>query len=68
MDVARAPQKKTGRNVIVGASILLVIVVTVALAKLKPAAPTVEDATLYKDSVRRGDMVRDVRGPGSLVP
>jgi HlyD family secretion protein len=68
LDVARAPQKKTGRNVIVGASILLVIVVTVALAKLKPAAPTVEDATLYKDSVRRGDMVRDVRGPGSLVP
>jgi hypothetical protein len=42
--------------------------VTVALAKLKPAAPTVEGATLYQDSVRRGDMVRDVRGPGSLVP
>jgi hypothetical protein len=48
--------------------VLLVVVVTVALAKLKPAAPTVEEATLYTDSVRRGDMVRDVRGPGSLVP
>jgi HlyD family secretion protein len=68
LDVARAPQKKTGRNALIGAGVLLVIVVTVALAKLKPAAPTVEDATLYKDSVRRGDMVRDVRGPGSLVP
>jgi HlyD family secretion protein len=68
LDVARAPQKKTGRNVMIGAGILLVVVVTIALAKLKPAAPTVEDATLYKDSVRRGDMVRDVRGPGSLVP
>ena len=68
MDVARAPQKKTGRNALIGASVLLVIVVTVALAKLKPAAPTVEAATLYMDSVRRGDMVRDVRGPGSLVP
>jgi HlyD family secretion protein len=68
LDVARAPQKKTGRNALIGAGILLVIVVTVALAKLKPAAPTVEAATLYMDSVRRGDMVRDVRGPGSLVP
>ncbi len=68
MDVARAPQKKTGRNALIGAGVLLVIVVTVALAKLKPAAPTVEAATLYMDSVRKGDMVRDVRGPGSLVP
>jgi len=53
---------------LIGAGVLLVVVVTVALAKLKPAAPTVESATLYMDSVRRGDMVRDVRGPGSLVP
>ena len=68
MDVARAPQKKTGRNALIGAGVLLVVIVTVALAKLKPAAPTVEAATLYMDSVRRGDMVRDVRGPGSLVP
>ena len=68
MDVARAPQKKTGRNALIGAGVLLVVVVTVALAKLKPAAPTVEAATMYMDSVRRGDMVRDVRGPGSLVP
>ncbi len=52
----------------IGAGVLLIVVVTVALAKLKPAAPTVESATLYMDSVRRGDMVRDVRGPGSLVP
>ena len=67
MDVARAPQKKTGRNALIGAGILVVVIVTVALAKLKPAAPTVEAATMYMDSVRRGDMVRDVRGPGSLV-
>lgn len=51
----------------IGAGVLLVVIVTVALAKLKPAAPTVEAATMYMDSVRRGDMVRDVRGPGSLV-
>ena len=68
MDVARAPQKKTGRNVIIGAVALTLAIATVALAKLKPAAPTVEAATMYMDSVRKGDMVRDVRGPGSLVP
>jgi len=67
LDVARAPQKKTGRNALIGAGILVAVIVTVGLAKLKPAAPTVEAATMYMDSVRRGDMVRDVRGPGSLV-
>ena len=52
----------------IGGGVLVLIVVTVALARLRPAAPTVEAATMYMDSVRRGDMVRDVRGPGSLVP
>ena len=41
---------------------------TVALASLKPAAPAVDRATLWVDSVRRGEMVREVRGPGTLVP
>ena len=68
MDVARAPQKKTGRNAMIGGGVLVLIVVTVVFARLKPASPTVEAATMYMDSVRRGDMVRDVRGPGSLVP
>src|ERR1035437_9050635 len=52
----------------IGGGVLLIIVLTIVFARLKPAAPTVEAATLYQDSVRRGDMVRDVRGPGSLVP
>jgi HlyD family secretion protein len=68
LDVARAPQKKTGRNAMIGGGVLLAIVLTVVFARLKPASPTVEAATMYMDSVRRGDMVRDVRGPGSLVP
>lgn len=38
------------------------------LSKLKPAAPTVERATVWIDSVKRGPMVRDVRGLGTLVP
>ena len=38
------------------------------IAKLEPAAPSVEFATLWPDTVKRGSMVRDVKGIGSLVP
>lgn len=43
-------------------------VTTVGLARLKPAAPSVEAGTLWMDTVRQGPMVREVRGPGTLVP
>ena len=42
--------------------------VTVALARLKPAAPTVDRAAVWTDTVKRGPMVRNVRGLGTLVP
>jgi HlyD family secretion protein len=42
--------------------------ITIGLAKLKPAAPGVEMSTLWPDSVRRGPMLREVRGLGTLVP
>ena len=68
MDIARAPKKKTNRNIMIGGGIGAVILVTVALSRLSPAAPTVEVATLLKDSVRRGDISIEVRGPGNLEP
>lgn len=49
-------------------ALLLVVVATVALAQMKPAAPTVEAGTLWIDAVKRGTMVRQVRGAGVLVP
>ncbi len=42
--------------------------ITAALARLKPAAPTVDRATVWTDTVKRGPMVRNVRGLGTLVP
>jgi HlyD family secretion protein len=42
--------------------------ITVGLAKLKPAAPGVEMSTLWPDTVKRGPMLREVRGMGTLVP
>jgi HlyD family secretion protein len=68
VDIVRPPKKKTGRNVGIAVAVLAVAAVTWGLAQLKPAAPSVDGALLLTDTVRRGDLVRDVRGPGNLVP
>ena len=44
------------------------MLVTVGFSRLKPASPTVERATLLTDTVKRGGMLREVRGTGTLVP
>jgi HlyD family secretion protein len=43
-------------------------VITLVLARLEPAAPRVDDAQVWKDTVKRGEMLRQVRGNGTLVP
>jgi HlyD family secretion protein len=71
MDIARpsnARQKRIRRVAYALAGILVLVLVTVGLAQLEPAAPTVEAATLWRDTVKRGPMVRQVRGLGTLVP
>jgi len=62
----RAPDKR--RYIYGGIGLLVIIAVVIGVASLKPAAPTVDRSSVVIDSVRRGDMVIDVRGPGSLVP
>ncbi len=49
-------------------AILLVGGVTYGLSRLRPAAPSVDRATIWPDEVKRGPMVREVRGLGTLVP
>ena len=71
MDIQRpsnARQKRIRQMVYVVSIGLVLTAVTVGLGQLKPAAPTVEAATLWPDSVKRGPMVRQVRGLGTLVP
>ena len=67
MDVPRPKKSKRARWVIGGAGIAVLAGATVALARLDPAAPGVERATVWTDTVRRGDMLRQVRGPGTLI-
>jgi len=68
MDIARAPRSKRRRYVAGAVLAVVITLATVGVSKLKPAEPSVERMTLVIDSVRRGDMVREVRGPGTLVP
>lgn len=68
MDIKIEPRKKTGRWVLWAAGVAVLLVVTVAISRLQPAAPTVERGTLYIDSIVQGEMVREVRGPGTLIP
>ena len=68
MDLARPPKSKRSRYVMIAVGIAVVGVVSVALGRLKPAAPAVERSTVWIDSVRLGTMLRSVRGSGTLVP
>jgi len=68
VDIARAPRPKRGRYIAIAGGIVGIVAVSVALTRLEPAAPSVERATLWIDTVRRGTMVRQVRAPGTLVP
>lgn len=72
MDIQRPASvlrnKKIRRYIIIGGVVVAVGLVTLALSRLKPAAPTVERGTAYLDTVKRGPMVRQVRGLGTLVP
>ena len=68
MDIKRAPQSKKKQYIIWGTGILAIVAVSVGISKLKPAAPSVERATLWVDSVKKGELLREVRAAGTLVP
>jgi HlyD family secretion protein len=71
MDIARPEfkQQKRRRQIAVSAAVIVVVAAaTVVVYRLRPAAPTVERGTVWTDAVKRGSMLRQVRGIGSLVP
>ena len=71
MDIARpsfARQKRRRQIIYIGVGIVLLVLVTMGLSRLKPAAPTVERSTVWIDTVKRGSVLRQVRGLGTLVP
>ena len=72
VDIARSPsvakKKKIRRAIYGGIALLAIILITVGVSRLKPAAPSLDRATVWVDTVKRGSMVRQVRGSGTLVP
>jgi multidrug efflux pump subunit AcrA (membrane-fusion protein) len=69
MDIIRDPAPRKRKRVVlaVGGGVLL-LAATFGLRSLQPAAPSVDQNTVWTDTVRHGTMVRAVRGPGTLVP
>ena len=72
MDIARPDLKKQKTRRLImwaGIAVVVVSVAAVLVYRLKPAAPTVDASTVWPDTVKRGNMIRQVRGStGLLVP
>jgi HlyD family secretion protein len=76
MDVVRAEKghRIKGRRInyryvaYAAAGLIVIALVTLGLSRLKPASLSVDRSTLLIDTVKRGSMLRQVRGPGTLVP
>jgi HlyD family secretion protein len=69
VDIARDPAPKRKKRILQAAGgLTLLVLVTVGLRTLQPAAPSVDQSTVWMDTVIHGSMTRAVRGPGTLVP
>jgi multidrug resistance efflux pump len=68
VDIPRQRKTPRGRIALIAGGIIAAVAGTVALTRLEPAAPSVERATLWVDTVRQGTLLRQVRAPGTLVP
>ena len=71
MDIPRkdASRKRLIRRILIGLVVVAAVVGTsLGLNRLKPAAPTVDGGVVWRDTVKRGPMTREVRGLGTLVP
>jgi HlyD family secretion protein len=71
MDIPRpnnAKEKRRRLFLFIGAGVVALAGITIFLARLKPAAPTVERSLVWIDTVKQGPMIRQVRGLGTLVP
>jgi HlyD family secretion protein len=71
-DIARDPailkRKRLRQAGYAAVGVIIVVAVSIALARMEPAAPNVERATVLVDTVKRGSIIRQVRGLGTLVP
>ncbi|HYP54293.1 MAG TPA: biotin/lipoyl-binding protein, partial [Pyrinomonadaceae bacterium] len=72
MDIPRTPKPSYRRHlrltIYVASAVAVAMAITIALARLKPASPAANRNAVWIDTVKRGPMLRQVRGSGSLIP
>ena len=68
MDIAREPPPKRKKYLPAAIALAAIVLTTFGLSRLKPAAPSVDSATIWMDTVEQGLMLIQVSGPGNLVP
>jgi len=71
MDIPRpsfARTRRIRRALYAAGAVVLLAAITLGVSRLRPAAPSVERTTVWVDAVKRGPMLRQVRGLGTLVP
>jgi HlyD family secretion protein len=71
VDIARPSQarkKRIRRILYISSAVIVVALISLGVSRLKPAAPTVDRAVVWIETVKRGPMLRQVRGSGTLVP
>ncbi len=68
MDIPKKPKNRRKPWLLMGLGVLVLLGVTVGLSRLRAAAPSVERGTVWLDTVKRGPMIRQVKGTGTLVP
>lgn len=69
MDIVREQKPKTRKRILqAGGAIVVLALITLGMRQLQPAAPSVDQSTVWTDTVQHGTMIRMVRGPGTLVP
>jgi HlyD family secretion protein len=71
MDIRRegvVERKRRRRILLTAVGVVALALITIGVSRLEPAPPSVDRATVYMDVVKRGDVPRQVRGPGVLAP
>lgn len=68
VDIKRPPQSKIKKYVLYGLGVIALVALTVWVSTLEAAPPSVEAAVIWHGEVEKGELLRQVRGPGTLVP
>ncbi len=69
MDIIRDTKpKKRKRSIWIAGGVVGLVALTLFFRSLDPAAPTLDAAVVWRDTVKQGTLIRQIRGPGTLVP